>query len=76
MAINRVRQLDSVELLPGDRVRVKVSTFYADSATGAEEASREPAYLTLDPNKPGHQPAINACRSAWNALFKATQSDR
>jgi hypothetical protein len=71
MAVTKIKQLDSVEILPDDRFRVVISTYFKDSLDGSESASREPQYIVLDPSQPAHQPLINAARSTW-ATAKTT----
>lgn len=74
MAISKLIQLDSIEMLPGDRFRIRLTTYFVDGVT--EIPSREPDFVTLNPAVPAHQPAISALRSAWNATLTATQADR
>jgi hypothetical protein len=65
MAITKEVVLDSVELLTSDRVRVKFHSVFHEGTT---ENVGEVNWATLDPSNPSHQPAINACRSAYNAV--------
>lgn len=74
MAITKIEQLDSVELAPGDRFRVRMSTFFV--VDGVEQASGEPRYFMLNPATTGHSAAINSCRSAFNAVQRAVKADR
>lgn len=76
MAIDKVRQLDTIEMLARDKVRVRVSQFYRDTVQGTEEAARDPQYVTLDPNNPVHQPVLLAARSLWDAALTAAKADR
>lgn len=76
MTLIKVRQLDSVELLPGDKFRVVISTYFQDSVSKSETPGRDPEYIGLDPTKPAHQPLISAARSAWNAAVTAFGVDR
>jgi hypothetical protein len=65
VAITKEVVLDSVELLASDKVRVKFHTVFHE---GTVESAGEPNWATLDPANPSHQPAISACRSAYNAV--------
>lgn len=76
MAINRIRQLDGIEMLPNYKFRVKLSTYYSDTITRAEDPVRDPILVTLDPANPNHQPAIAALKSSWDAVFLAANADR
>lgn len=76
MAINRVLQLDGVELLPNEKYRIRLSRFYVDSVSREEEPAREPIFKTLNPALPAHQPAILALKSAWDAVYAAASADR
>jgi hypothetical protein len=68
--IEKVRKLDSIELLPNDQYRFRFSQVYKDSETGKEEPARDPVYATLNPSNPGHAPAMNLARSLWKAVEK------
>lgn len=65
MAITKEVVLDSVELLAADKVRVKFHTIFHE---GTVETAGDFKWATLDQANPGHQPAISACRSAYNAV--------
>lgn len=76
MAINRIRQLDGIEMLPNDKYRIRLSTYYKDTVNREEEPGREPRLVTLNPAVPAHAPAIAALRNAWTAVFDATGAER
>lgn len=76
MAINKVLQLDGIELLPNYKFRVRLSTYYADSISGGEDPARDPKLVTLDPLIPAHAPAIAALKNAWDAVYSAAGAQR
>jgi hypothetical protein len=76
MAINKIRQLDMIELLPNYKFRIRLSFYYSDSITKEEDSAREPKLVTLDPANPSHQPAIAALKQAWDSTFAAANADR
>ncbi len=74
--INKIRQLDGVDMLPNYKWRINLSHYYVDSVTKIEDPVRQPVQVALDPANPSHQPAIMALKSAWDEVTRAVGADR